>query len=477
MTYLLCIDLGTSVCKTLVFDLDFREVARAHQEIRTYHPRPRWAEQKPEEWWRAAVKTVKKAIRDGGVESKDIKGVGVCGQGHGPVLLDRSGGTLFPCIVWPDLRAIKQAEFLCARTGREIPAYYTAAKLLWVKDNHPEIFDEMSKFVLPKDYLTMRLTGHISTDVGDAGGTMMYSRLEGSWDQELLDLVGVPPEKLPSVCSPDQVVGSVTQEASSETGLEPGTPLIAGTGDYSCMPLGLRDYLRPGKVAIYLGSAPSIFVTTEDGQQKVSFMGIGGASLKWFREQICTFGPSSVSYEELERAADEVEAGSGGVLFLPHMMGERRPVYSPRARGVLFGLSLGHHKGHIIRSMMEGVAFQLKMILDMVDDAEEIREVMVFGGGARSRVWRQIVADVFNAPVCLPDRDEVASLGLAILLSTSLKIYDSLSSAQSKARLEIVERKEPRTEHRQRYAKMFRVFVELEENLKDFFAEYPDEEV
>ena len=471
MSYLLCIDLGTSICKSVVYDFEFHEVSRAYRDIATIYPRLRWAEQSPEEWWKATVDTVKETMDKGGIDPQDLAGVAVCGQSHGPVLLDGNGNALLPCIIWPDLRAIKQSESIETHIGRKTYAYYTAPKLLWIKENLPEVFNEMHKFVLPKDYIRLKLTGRILTDVGDAMGTLMYDRGKGSWDYPLLDFIGLSHDKLPEVSEPDQVIGGVTAEGASETRLREGTPVIAGTGDAHSISLGLGDTIKPGGVAVYLGSAPAIFTPVKD-RRFGGFMGPGGQSVRWFWG-LSSPKDSEVPFEVLDMEAEEVEPGSEGILFLPHLMGERGPSHDPHAKGVVFGLNLHHRRGHVIRAMMEGVAFQLRLILDGIRRSgtmDEISEILAIGGGAKSPVWRQIIADVFNAPVCLPDREETSTLGLAILLSVGLGICKDICESSNKVGLRVIERVEPRETYHRQYEKMFSLYVKLENALSEFFG-------
>jgi len=469
MSHLLCIDLGTSVCKSVIYDLEFNPKGRGYGEIRTRFPRPSWAEQEAEEWWTASRAAIIESLRTSRIKPEDIAGVGVCGQGHGPVLLDAERRALLPCIVWPDLRAIKQAESIESNLHRHAAAYYTAAKMLWIRENRIEAFGKMSKFVLPKDYIRMKLTDTVLTDAGDAAGTTMYSRDEGAWDYPLVDFVGIPREKLPDVHPADKVIGEVTLRASAETGLKATTPVITGTADYLCTGLALGDYLKPRKAVIYLGSAPSIFTIGNDGRSKGGFMGIGGASLKWFKERLCYLDTTAATYEAIDKEAEEVEPGSGGLLFLPHLMGERSPAYNPYARGVIFGLSLSHGRRNIVRSMMEGVVFQLKMIFNSLQGTEKLDEILVVGGGAKSSVWTQVIADVFNAEVCVPRVEEVGTLGLAVLLSSGLGIYDGISEARKKVDLNIVRRMFPRDAYIQKYDEMFELYCNLDNVLTRFY--------
>ena len=342
---------------------------------------------------------------------------------------------------------------------------------IWIKENHPKVFNDTHKFVLPKDYIRMKLTGRILTDVGDAMGTLMYDREKGSWDYPLLDFIGVSHDMLPEVSEPDQVIGSVTVEGASETGLREGTPVIAGTGDAYCISIGLGGTIKPRRAAVYLGSAPAIFTPAKD-RRFGGFMGPGGQSLRWFWGLLSP-KDSKIPYEVLDMEAEEVEPGSEGILFLPHLMGERGPSYNPHAKGVLFGLSLYHKRGHIIRAMMEGIAFQLRLILNSIRQSEtmdEISEIVAIGGGAKSFVWRQIIADVFNVPVCLPDREETATIGLAVLLAVGLGIYRDIYESSKKVGLRVIERIEPRETYHRQYEKMFSLYVKLENALSEFFG-------
>lgn len=470
MSYLLCVDLGTSACKSAIYDQELNIKGVASEDLRTAFPRFMWAEQSPEDWWAKSRIAIRRSIRAAGIRAKDIVGAGICGQGHGPVLLNRKFRALFPCIIWPDLRAIKQAEFIEANLHREAAAYYTAAKLLWIREKCPKIFKEMWKFVLPKDYIRIKLTDTVLTDSGDAAGTMMYSMEGKSWDYELVDFVGIPRQKLPDVRPSEEVVGEVTRKASAETKLRAGTPVIAGTADYICTRLALECYLKPRKAVVYLGSAPSIFTVGKGGNVVGGFMGIGGATLRWFKERLCCLDSSTVNYEALDKEAEMAEPGSGGLLFLPHMMGERKPAYNPYARGVLFGLSLGHERRNVVRSMMEGVAFQLKCILKSMQDVEKLDEILVIGGGAKSFAWVQVVADIFNVDACMPHSVEMGTLGLAVLLSSSLGFFGSVSEAQKKLSIDVARRASPRREHNQKYDELFSLYCDLEKALARFYG-------
>lgn len=487
--YFLSIDLGSSMCKAILYNLSFRKVISSHKEVITNHPNPTWSEQDPNEWWRLLIHTTREVISK--INPEYILGIGVCGQSHGPVLVDERGKVLFPCIVWSDLRAIKHAEIIKQATGKIIHAYYTAPKLLWIKDKYPEIFNKMYKFLLPKDFLRMKLTGAMVTDITDATWTMMYDVKNQCWDNVLQSFIGISDDKFPKVYPSEMVVGKVNAKAAKKTGLKEGTPVIAGAADAHCMIIGLRNFFEPGKAVIYLGTAPGIFVCTKEyqkdwrikpirwalsGNEKTllfgNFISVGGASLKWFIDQfgdkeIRVAKKSKVSpYKVLDDEANKVEPGSDGLLFLPHLIGERSP-YNPYSKGVMFGLSLGHRREHIVRSLMEGVAYQLKMIVDEIES--EINEIIVVGGGAKSRVWRQIIADMFERPVVLLEDEEISSLGLAFLTSIGLGIHKNIFEASEQLHLKLNDKIEPRRKFHERYKKMYEIYKDLEEVLSDLF--------
>jgi xylulokinase len=474
LKYIFVIDVGSSVCKTTIYTMDFRIVERAYREIPTTHPKPTWAEQNPEDWWRAVVETVKVTLGKTNIDLGRISGIGVCGQSHGPVLIDGNGKPIYPCIVWPDLRAVSQAERLRDATGRNVQAYYTAAKLLWLRENRPDLFEKVHRLLLPKDYVRMMLTGVDCTDLTDASGTQMYDPENGCWDKVVLEAVGISENILPRVYPSDAVIGRVSAKVASETGLEEGTPVIAGAGDAYSLVVGLQSILTPERAIIYLGTAPAVFTFTKELKKNVlrwvslkegyvlgGFIGVGGSSIKWLRLLLdCT----RLTYEAIDSEAEAV-GSSEGLLFLPHLMGERMPFYNPYARGVIFGLALGHRRGHIALAMIEGVTYQL---LETVEDLAlngEIREIVVVGGGAKSRVWRQVISDIFSLPVGIPEDVEASSLGLAYMTSVGLGLYKDTSEAAKRRPLRIVNWLQPRMERHGRYLETYRLYRKLQQAL------------
>jgi len=447
--YYLAVDLGTSALKAVVYDSGFQPISKAHAETKTYHPKPTWAEQDPEEWWRDTVGVIRRALGEAGISGGEIAGIGTCGQCHGPTLVDEGCRPLHNCLVWPDLRSMEQAEKIREAGVGElgigpIVPYYTAAKLFWLRENRPELFEEAYKFLLPKDFIRTKLTADFGTDLRDAMATQLFDPETRSWSRDVLRITGIPERILPEVHSSQEIVGRVTAEASKETGLREGTPVIAGCGDGSLEPV-MQALNLEGNMVIYLGTAPILLAYTPKpvgSARRPHYLGgalsaEGGALLKWFKEEFGgveeeVAGRIGVSpYRLLDDEASLVGPGSGGLLFLPHMMGERSFLggVNPYAKGVLFGLSLGHGRRHLVRAMLEGVGFQLRTLWDHVreqDPGIRVERIYTFGGGAKSRVWRQIIADIMGFPVCLLNEEETATLNLACLISIGLGAHKSM---------------------------------------------------
>jgi sugar (pentulose or hexulose) kinase len=496
--YFLAMDCGTSGLKVVVYDRQFRPVARAVDETHTIYLRPNWAEQDPLRWWQAAVRCIRRCLEQ--IAAEQVIGIGATSQCHGLTLVDESCMPLHNCLIWPDLRAIAQAEEL-NRSGvaQGISAHYTAAKLLWVRQNLPHVFDGAYKLLIPKDFLRTKLTMDFVTDTRGAGSTQMLDRSTGDWDWKLVDYIGFPREKLPEIHATDEVVGCVTRTAALETGLIEGTPVIAGQCNGPITPV-LMSLAHQGKIKpeedyilLYLGTAPSIsyfssrmgfnrgygYGRRSDGPEppfRGGFMGAGGGGLlKWYKEQ---FGyledqvalKAGVSpYQLLDQEASRVAPGAEGLVFLPHMMGARGPENN-YARGVLYGLSLGHRREHIYRAVLEGITFRLKMIYDAGRRGEDIKidGIILFGGGAQSRIWRQIVADVFGYPIHAVSEANAATLNIACMTSVGLQVYPTFEDAAKHVDVD-TEVVFPGSEHEQ-YDRPYALFRRVTEAMQPVFS-------
>jgi len=494
--YFLAVDCGTSSLKVIVYDRQFRPVARAVSETRTIYPRPNWAEQDPTEWWQIATRCIRQDLKQ--IDAAQIIGVGLTSQCHGLVLVDERCTPLLNCLIWPDLRAIAQAEELnSAGVARGVSAHYTAAKLLWVKQNLPHVFGDAHKLLIPKDFLRTKLTMDFVTDTIGAGSTQMLDRSTGQWNWNLVDYIGFPREKLPEIHPSEAVVGHITRAAALETGLIEGTPVIAGQCNGPITPvlisLAHQGVIKPEEdyIILYLGTAPSIryFSSRLGFEQRFSahpperplpfrggYMGAGGGGLlKWYKEQ---FGwleeqmalRTGVSpYRLLDEEASKVAPGSEGLVFLPHMMGARGPENN-YARGVLYGLSLGHRREHIYRAILEGITFRLKTMYDVGRSGQDIKidGIITFGGGTRSRVWRQIVADVFGYPLHAVSEENAATLNIACVTSVGLGAYANFEEAAKQVDAD-TEVTYPSPESH-RYERPYALFRRVSESMQPLFT-------
>jgi xylulokinase len=464
--YFLTIDLGTSALKAILFDPEFNIVSSGSRETETIHPKPTWAQQDQNIWYRSTEMAIKEALTKANAVPEEVDSISMCAQMHGLSLVDESSNPLMPCLIWPDLRAISHAEAVNQklsarpdiRTRRgNISAHYTAAKLLWVKENHPPIYEKAYKFLVPADYLRTKLTGDFSTDPTNAGGTEMSDYGTGKWNWGLIDFLGIRRSLFPEIHPSDEIIGSVTEKAASEMGLSTSTRVLTGGGDFSnTRPVLLRLEAK-GCLLLYLGTAPIGGVITKDG----NFQGIGGmsasggAGLKWFKEQFCANEEYTAErtgqspYFLMDQEMSMIKPGSEGVIFLPHLMGERRP-YNDYARGSFFGLSLGHSREHLMRAVIEGITFQLRSYWEFAKNGlgVEIDRILVFGGGGKSRFWRQLIADAFGYPTYKLKYDDLSDLHLAVISSIALGYYKDLDEAYSNIDLSFIERLEPSTEYK-----------------------------
>lgn len=476
--YSLAIDLGTSSLKAVLYDSEFHTVSKATAETVTIYPKPNWAEQDQNQWWMSTVKVIKEAVEKAGINPEDIQGVGCCGQCHGLSIVDKDCRPLHRCLIWPDLRSIGQAESITKNTGINVAPYYTAAKLLWMKENHPELIEKTYKILLPKDFLRTKLSDAFCTEISDALNSELYNRKAGTWNKRLLEFIGFPVEKMPEVRPSHSVVGKVTEKAAKETGLKAGTPVIAGYGDGSIEPVILA--LKPAdSILVYLGTAPALLAIPTRPEKALApewpvLGGVlsagGGALLKWFKEQFGRLEEDVAEkigtspYRLLDEEAERVEPCSEGLLFFPHMMGERSP-HNPLAKGALYGLSLGHRREHLYRAMLEGITFHLRAIWDSVRERDpdiKVNKALAFGGGAKSRLWREIIANVLNYPVYSLSEEETATLNLAVLISVGLGIHKNMAEVISHLKVRLTDEIKPTEDLREKYEKAYALYKEME---------------
>jgi xylulokinase len=468
---LLGIDVGTGGSRALVIDERGSVVASATAEHAAFaSPHTGWAEQDARDWWRASAEAVRAVLSGGAVKAEEIGCVGLTGQMHGAVLLDERAEVLRPAIIWCDVRTDPQCRALTEQVGRErlielvlnpALAGFTLPKLLWVRETEPELWARVRTVLLPKDYVRLRLTGERATDVADASGTLLLDVRRRAWSREMLGHAGVEESLLPRVYESQEVTGRVSAAGAAETGLREGTPVVAGAGDQAAGAVGM-GIVRPGAVSATIGTSGVVFAATDrpalDPQGRVHtfchaipgrwhVMGVtqaAGLSLRWFRDR---FGATSDDgrdpYENLMEEAATAPAGADGLLWAPYLMGERTPHLDPHARAALAGLTMSHTRAHVVRAILEGVAFSLRDTLTIFAEmGVPVESIRLGGGGARAALWRQIQADVYGQTVELVEADEGAAYGAALLAGIGGGAWASVDDACA-ATIRVRQRIEP----------------------------------
>jgi xylulokinase len=450
---LLGIDVGTGGTRALLIDESGAVIASAIHEHQPFaSPRSGWAEQDPQDWWKACQGAVRKLLQQGDVEASEIACIGLSGQMHGAVLLDRNGEVLRPALIWCDQRTAAECRYLNETIGPQRlveltsnPALtnFTLTKLLWVRTNEPGIWRRFHSFLLPKDYIRLCLTGVRAIDVADASGTLLLDVAHRRWSDAMLDAVDLNPDCLPALYESQDVVGQVTEAAAAKTGLKAGTPVVAGAGDQAAGATGM-GIVRPGDVSATIGTSGVVFAASDapvtDPRGRLHtfchavpgrwhVMGVtqaAGLSLRWVRDNFGTF----TDYDQMSAEAAKIPAGSEGVLWAPYLMGERTPYPDPDVRAALVGLAADHSRGNVIRAVLEGVAFSLKDTLTIFRELSiPVRGIRVGGGGARSALWRQIQADVYGQTVETVQAEEGAAYGAALLAGVGAGAWASVDAA------------------------------------------------
>lgn len=462
MNYLLGLDVSTTATKAVLVDTRGCIAASAVTEYTFQSPQPQWAEQDPALYWNGAVESIRLVLNKGNIKAKDIAAVGLTGQMHGLTLLDEKGEVVRPCILWNDQRTSEQcaeiertigANRLLELTGNPALTGFTAPKILWVRQHEAEAYRRIAKILLPKDYVRYRLTGECFSDVSDASGTLLLNVRERRWCDELLQAMNIPSQWLPEVTESTDISANISLEAARVTGLVAGTPVVGGASDQAAQAIG-SGIVREGLVSANLGTSGVVFAACNEYRPEPAgrlhtfchavpgmwhWMGVmlsAGGSLRWFRDVLGQLEVAIANqagrdaYELLTEAAAQVPPGCEGLFFLPYLTGERTPHCDPNARGAFIGLTVRHSKAHLIRATLEGVAyglldsFELMRSLGLV-----VEQVYISGGGARSTLWRQILADVFNAEIIMLNVTEGAAYGAALLAGVGVGVYVSVQAA------------------------------------------------
>ena len=462
MRYLIGIDLGTSGTKTVLFDEYGKALTSASADYALLQPENGWAEQDPEEWWKACIQTLKKVISESNINTADIAGIGLSGQMHGLVLLDEKGEVLRNSIIWCDGRTAQECSEITDKVGAQKliditanPALtgFTAGKILWVRKHEPELYARVRHMLLPKDYLRFKLCGVFASEVSDASGMNLLDVPRRIWSEEILNKLEIEREFLPAMFESCEITGEITAETSAVTGLKAGTPVCGGAGDNAAAAIG-TGIVTSGKAFVSVGTSGVIFAHSDDvsidpkGRVHSFCSAVPGAwtvmsctlsaggSRLWFRDNFCLPETEESAetgmdvFDILDREADKIPIGANRLIFLPYLMGERSPILDPDARGVFFGLSGMHKRADMLRSLMEGVVFSLRDCLDVLREMNvPFREITATGGGGRSPLWRQMMADLFDCPIAILENKEGPALGAAMLAGVGTGVYSDVQAA------------------------------------------------
>ncbi len=493
MKYVLGIDLGTSGTKTVLFDQEGRGQASCTVEYPMYQPHNGWAEQDPMDWYNAAVTTIRSVLEKSGVNPADVAALGISGQMHGLVMLDEKGQVLRRSIIWCDQRTAKECDEIHAKVGREKlisitanPALtgFTLSKLLWVRNNEPGTYAKCAHILLPKDFVRYMLTGDYATEVSDASGMQMLDVPNRRWSSELLQILGIDEGMLAKVYESPEVTGHISDAAAALTGLSPDTLVVGGAGDNAAAAVG-TGVVEDGKAFTTIGTSGVVFAHTDklaiDAKGRVHtfccavpgawhVMGVtqgAGLSLKWFRDNFCAAEKDAAvqmgvdPYDLLNKEAALSPIGANKLLYAPYLMGERTPHLDADCRGMFFGLSAMHTRRDLLRAVMEGVTYSLADCLGVLHEmGVEPAEMLACGGGGRSPLWRQMLADVFGCPVATTVNTEGPALGVAILAGVGAGLYPSVQEA-CRAMIRKNPAQDPIAENIPAYAKVYGVYRQL----------------
>jgi xylulokinase len=456
MSYFIGIDSSTTATKALLMDASGKVVAVASSEYSYQTPHPLWSEQDPQLWWDGTVESIKQVLSKAGVKGDEVKGIGLTGQMHGSVFLDKDGEVLRPALLWNDQRTGKQCDDIRDRlgkkkliqiTGNDALTGFTAPKILWVQQEEPETYAKIAQILLPKDYVRYKLTDEYACDRAGGAGTILFDVRKRTWSPEMLEVLEIDPTWMPKTFEGTEITGTVSKQAAKATGLKEGIPVMGGGGDQAAAAVG-TGAVQEGIVSLSLGTSGVIFAATDtpaiepEGRLhafchavpgKWHLMGVmlsAAGSLRWHRD---TFAPGE-DFGEFVQQAGDIPAGADGLLFLPYLTGERTPHPDPLARGAFVGLTVRHTLQHLTRAVLEGVSFGLRDSFELMKEAglANVTQVRATGGGAKSTLWRQILADVLGAELVTVSSEEGAAYGAALLSATGAGVFTSVEEACEK---------------------------------------------
>lgn len=501
MKYLLGIDIGTSGTKTGLFDFSGNMIASDTFDYQLHHPKNGWAEQSPNDWWNAVLNGIKSVIYSSQINPKEICSIGLSGQMHGIVLLDKNKCLLRDSIIWCDQRTDLECDEIIRVVGREklinitanapMPAF-SAAKILWVRNNEPQIYENIAHILLPKDFIRFKLTGEMATDVSDASGMQLMDVKNRCWSKDIISLLNIDYSFLPKLYESQEVTGCISNETAELTGLSTETIVVGGAGDNAAAAVGcgVND---EGKAMNTIGSSAVVYAISN--KPKIDLQGrihafcaalpdkwtvmsctqAAGLSLKWLRDNFC-FESQIIAedkkidpYVVMDNFAANVPIGSDKLIYLPYLMGERSPHPDSSCRGVFFGMSAKHKNENFIRAVLEGVAFSQKECIDVFDEMDiPVDDIVLCAGGSKSPLWRQIFADVYNCNISILQNNEGASLGAALLAGVGAGVYSSVNEA-SNAVISISRTITPIAQNNALYKPYYKLYKNLYRSLRDDF--------
>jgi xylulokinase len=502
MSAYLGIDIGTSGTKTLAIDSGGRILGDAMETYPCHIPRPMWSEQDPEDWWRATVKTVRKVVRMAKLKPTEVKAIGLSGQMHGSVFLDKRDRVIRPAILWNDQRTAAECDEMEQRVGGRSkliklvanPALtgFTAPKILWLRNHEPRNFEKTCKVLLPKDEVRRRLTGEYATEVSDASGMLLLDVARRRWSKRLLAALELDVDLLARCYESEDVTGTLTAAAAKTLGLSTDCLVVGGAGDNAAGAVG-NGIVTKGMMSTSVGTSGVVFVHSDQVRidpagrvhtfchavrGKWHMMGVtlsAGGSLQWFRNELCRADWAKARrakkeiYELLIREAESIPIGSEGLLFLPYLSGERTPHADPYARGCFVGLTLAHGRGHMVRAILEGVTYAMRDSLEIFEGLDvPIRQIRATGGGARSLPWRQMQADTFGRKVMTINTEEGPAYGAALLAAVGAGEFHNVPEACA-ATIRVVHETRPNRSAKRRYDRAFLLFQQLYRSLKNDF--------
>lgn len=471
--YILGIDIGTSGCKSIIVDAKGNITSSATVEYPLFTPRAGWSEQRPKDWWVAVISSIRQVLAKGGIDGNELAGVGLSGQMHGMVALDAGSNVLRPAILWNDQRTVKQCENvteaaggfenLLTMTNNPVLPGYTVGKIVWMREQEPQLFDKARMFLNPKDYIRFLLTGEYATEVSDASGTCMFDVKNRCWCNKLLSRLDISPGLLPRVYESSEVSGRVSAWAEEQTGLPRGLPVVGGGGDAVVQTIG-TGIVSQGVLGTTIGTSGIIAIALDSYKKNTSgnlqifcnsipdkwhLMGVtlsAGGSYRWCRDVFFKYEKQKARdtgvnpYLIMDAEASAADTGSKRLIFLPYLSGERCPYTDPSARGTFVGLTLNHSRAEITRAVMEGVVYSLLNVYESItsmDSSMMVSEIRASGGGSMSNVWRQVQADIFQLPVrTVSGSAEGGAYGAALVAGVGLNFWHSIEEAVGNLKIE-----------------------------------------